>query len=238
MQTGRPQYMFVDEFQDTDDVQIEAISQIAKLLQYKLFVVGDVKQCIYRFRGAKENAFKQLGADNNPEWQIYSLYKNYRTDAKLLDVFHSTFSDLGRRTEGGEPLLIYKGNGTEYNTDRLIGTRDYNMDIKQSEFYKKITISTEEERIPAVFEEVERIRERIKSLEEQGEVFSEKDKEIAILVRENWQAESIKQAGKRMGFEVLTNTGGEFGFILAKQKKIQRRVNAMLAHMNQSMSLS
>ena len=44
MQTGRPQYMFVDEFQDTDDVQIEAISQIAKLLQYKLFVVGDVKQ--------------------------------------------------------------------------------------------------------------------------------------------------------------------------------------------------
>ena len=153
-------------------------------------------------------------------------------------MFHSTFSDLGRRTEGGEPLLIYKGNGTEYNTDRLIGTRDYNMDIKQSEFYKKITISAEEERIPAVFEEVERIREKIKSLEEQGEVFSEKDKEIAILVRENWQAESIKQAGKRMGFEVLTNTGGEFGFILAKQKKIQRRVNAMLAHMNQSMSLS
>lgn len=238
MQTGRPQYMFVDEFQDTDDVQIEAISQIAKLLQYKLFVVGDVKQCIYRFRGAKENAFKQLGADNNPEWQIHSLYKNYRTDAKLLDVFHSTFSDLGRRTEGGEPLLIYKGNGTEYNTDRLIGTRDYNMDIKQSEFYKKITISTEEERIPVVFEEVERIREKIKSLEEQGEVFSEKDKEIAILVRENWQAESIKQAGKRMGFEVLTNTGGEFGFILAKQKKIQSRVNAMLAHMNQSKSLS
>lgn len=100
----------------------------------------------------------------SPEWQIYSLYKNYRTDAKLLDVFHSTFSDLGRRTEGGEPLLIYKGNGTEYNTDRLIGTRDYNMDIKQSEFYKKITISAEEERIPAVFEEVERIREKIKSL--------------------------------------------------------------------------
>lgn len=112
MQTGRPQYMFVDEFQDTDDVQIDAISQIAKLLQYKLFVVGDVKQCIYRFRGAKENAFKQLGADNNPEWQTYSLYKNYRTDAQLLDVFHSTFSDLGNRTEGGEPLLIYKENGT------------------------------------------------------------------------------------------------------------------------------
>ena len=90
--------MFVDEFQDTDDVQIDAISQIAKLLQYKLFVVGDVKQCIYRFRGAKENAFKQLGADNNPEWQTYSLYKNYRTDAQLLDsTQHSLIWETGLR---------------------------------------------------------------------------------------------------------------------------------------------
>ena len=209
MQTGRPQYMFVDEFQDTDDVQIDAISQIAKLLQYKLFVVGDVKQCIYRFRGAKENAFKQLGADSNPEWQTYSLYKNYRTDAQLLDVFHSTFSDLGSRTEGGEPLLIYRENGTGSNTDRLIGTRDYNRGTNQSDFYKKISIAAEEERIPAVFEEVRRIIKRIKSLEEQGIALSDKDKEIAILVRENWQAESIKQVGKRMGFEVLTNTGGD-----------------------------
>ena len=208
MQTGRPQYMFVDEFQDTDDVQIDAILQIARLLQYKLFVVGDVKQCIYRFRGARENAFKQLGADHNPEWQTYSLYKNYRTDAQLLDVFHSTFYDLGNRTEGGEPLLIYKENGTGSDTDRLIGIRDYNRGINQSEFYKKILIAAEEERIPAVFEEVRRIIKRIKSIEEQGVTLSDKDKEIAILVRENWQAESIKQAGKRMGFEVLTNTGG------------------------------
>lgn len=70
-------------------------------------------------------------------------------------------------------------------------------------------IAAEEERIPAVFEEVRRIIKRIKSLEEQGIALSDKDKEIAILVRENWQAESIKQVGKRMGFEVLTNTGGD-----------------------------
>lgn len=227
MQTGRPQYMFVDEFQDTDDVQIDAILQIAKLLQYKLFVVGDVKQCIYRFRGAKENAFKQLGADYNPEWQTYSLYKNYRTDAQLLDVFHSTFSDLGNRTEGGEPLLIYKEDGTGSNTDRLIGTRDYNNDVDQGEFYKKILIGSEEERIPAVFEEVKRLIKRIKSLEEQGIKLSDKDKEIAILVRENRQAESIKQIGKRMGFEVLTNTGGDL-YMSAPALDMLTLANALL----------
>ena len=46
--------MFIDEFQDTDDVQIEALLQICDLLDYKMFVVGDIKQCIYRFRGAEE----------------------------------------------------------------------------------------------------------------------------------------------------------------------------------------
>lgn len=209
MQTGRPQYMFVDEFQDTDDVQIDAISQIARLLQYKLFVVGDVKQCIYRFRGAKENAFKQLGAEQNEEWQTYSLYKNYRTDAQLLDTFHATFSDLGKKTEGGEPLLIYKEEGTGCNTDRLVGTKNYNVGVDRSDFYKKISIASEEERIPVVFDEVRRLIKHINSLEKQGKKLSEKDKEIAILVRENWQAESIKQVGKRMGFEVLTNTGGD-----------------------------
>lgn len=168
-----------------------------------------------------------LGADNNPEWQTYSLYKNYRTDAQLLNVFHSTFSDLGSRTEGGEPLLIYKENGTESDTDRLIGTRDYNRGTNQSEFYKKISIVAEEERIPAVFEEVKRIIKRIKSLEEQGVVLSDKDKEIAILVRENWQAESIKQVGKRMGFEVLTNTGGDL-YMSAPALDMLTLANALL----------
>ncbi|WP_287224491.1 UvrD-helicase domain-containing protein [Oscillibacter sp.] len=48
------QFMFVDEFQDTDDTQIEILMTLANFLDYKLFVVGDIKQCIYRFRGAKE----------------------------------------------------------------------------------------------------------------------------------------------------------------------------------------
>lgn len=227
MQSGRPQYMFVDEFQDTDDVQIDAISQIAQLLRYKLFVVGDVKQCIYRFRGAKENAFKQLGADQNPDWQIYSLYKNYRTDVQLLDAFHLTFSDLGNRTAGGEPLLIYKEGGTGCNVDRLVGTRDYNKGADRGQFYKKILITSEEDRIPAVFEEVRRIIKHIKSLEEQGADLSDNDKEIAILVRENWQAESIKQVGKRKGFEVLTNTGGDL-YMSAPALDMLTLANALL----------
>lgn len=209
MQTGRPQFMFVDEFQDTDDVQIEALSQIANLLQYRLFVVGDVKQCIYRFRGAKENAFDQLKYKDSPVWETFALYKNYRTDGHLLDIFHESFSSMGRQRVDDEMLLMYSDSESD-NSDRLIGTRDYNHSLDASEYYHKVSISEENLRIPALYEEVRRQIVLIKKMEkETGKRLPDKDREIAILVRENWQAEIIKKEGKLLGFEVVTNTGGD-----------------------------
>lgn len=209
MQTGRPQFMFVDEFQDTDDVQIDALTKIAELLQYKLFVVGDVKQCIYRFRGAKENAFDQLNYRGNSNWKVYSLAKNYRTDAMLLDIFHQTFSSMGSQTVDGEQLLIYQGSETGIG-DRLIGTRSYNTHLGRSVFYNKVTITDEVQRLPALFEEVRRQKNLILEEEKrQGKKLGDKEREIAILVRENWQAEIIKKSGKALGYEVITNTGGD-----------------------------
>ncbi len=209
MQTGRPQFMFVDEFQDTDDIQIDALMEIAKLLQYRLFVVGDVKQCIYRFRGAKENAFEQLNYKNNSEWKTFSLSKNYRTDRQLLDLFHKSFASMGGQIVDSEPLLIY-GSSAGKDSGRLIGTRFYNSSLPMESFYKKLVISEETERIPAVFQEVERQKRILEDIETRtGKPISGKEKEIAILVRENWQAEVIKKEGKIRGIEVITNTGGD-----------------------------
>lgn len=209
MQTGRPQFMFVDEFQDTDDVQIEALSQIARLLQYRLFVVGDIKQCIYRFRGAKENAFDQLKYKDSPVWETYALYKNYRTDRYLLDVFHESFASMGRQRVDDEMLLMYSDSEID-NSDRLIGTRDYNHSLDSTEYYHKVSIKEENMRITALFEEVRRQIALIKRIEKNtGKRLPDKDREIAILVRENWQAEKIKKEGKTLGFEVVTNTGGD-----------------------------
>ena len=209
MQTGRPQFMFVDEFQDTDDVQIEALSQIARLLQYRLFVVGDIKQCIYRFRGAKENAFDQLKYKDSPVWENYALYKNYRTDRHLLDVFHESFASMGRQRVDDEMLLMYSDSEID-NSDRLIGTRDYNHSLDSTDYYHKVSIKEENMRIPALFEEVRRQIALIKRIEKNtGKRLPDKDREIAILVRENWQAEIIKKEGKTLGFEVVINTGGD-----------------------------
>lgn len=232
MQTGRPQFMFVDEFQDTDDVQIEALTSIAKLLQYKLFVVGDVKQCIYRFRGAKENAFDQLDYKGNSEWSTFSLYKNYRTDRELLNVFHNTFASMGSQKVDDEQLLIYNTTAKDHS-DRLIGTKSYNSSLKQTEYYKKISIADETSRIPALFEEVRRQIDLIAKLEKsKGKKLSDKAREIAILVRENWQAEIIKKEGKVLGFEVITNTGGDL-YMSEPALDMLRLANALL-HFDES----
>lgn len=198
------QFMFVDEFQDTDDSQIESILRIAQVLDYNLFLVGDIKQCIYRFRGAKEKAFDQLGIDKAQEkWLEFSLQRNYRTDKHLLDIFDRSFTAWGEMD--GE-LLTY--NATK---DRLIGTRDYNGNYlsSKSRFYRRLPAVNEEMRIPVLVEEIKRIQRRIQYEESHGIKLSAKEKCIAILVRENWQADMIRTDCARLGISVHTNTGGD-----------------------------
>lgn len=198
------QFMFVDEFQDTDDSQIESLLRIAQVLDYNLFLVGDIKQCIYRFRGAKEKAFDQLGIEQNPEkWLEFSLQRNYRTDKHLLDIFDRSFTAWG---ELDEELLTY-----DAVKDKLIGTRDYNGRYlsSKSRFYRRLPAANEEMRIPVLVEEIKRIQKRIQYEESQSMKLSAKEKSIAILVRENWQADMIRTDCARLGISVHTNTGGD-----------------------------
>jgi len=198
------QFMFVDEFQDTDDSQIESLLRIAQVLDYKLFLVGDIKQCIYRFRGAKEKAFDQLGIEENRDkWLEFSLQRNYRTDKHLLDIFDRSFTKWG---ELDEELLTY-----DAGKDRLIGTRDYNGNYlaNKNRFYRRLPAASEEMRIPVLVEEIKRIQKRIEYEESHGMKLSAKEKSIAILVRENWQADMIRTDCARLGISVHTNTGGD-----------------------------
>ena len=89
-------YLMVDEFQDTDEVQVDFIAWLTNQLKNNLFVVGDTKQSIYRFRGADYTAFKQL--NNRLEVPIHdkSLLKNYRSDHKLVEELNKLFQDITR----------------------------------------------------------------------------------------------------------------------------------------------
>lgn len=88
-------YLFVDEFQDSDDVQIEFIAKLQEILDYKIFVVGDIKQAIYRFRGADYRAFQELAKRLKKPFRPFNLRHNYRTSTLLLNQFHQLFLNWG-----------------------------------------------------------------------------------------------------------------------------------------------
>lgn len=92
-------YLFIDEFQDSDLSQIKVACLMIKLLKPVLFAVGDVKQSIYRFRGAIEQAFIALKRDMkemNIECPVeFTLVNNYRTSASVLNKMDDYFKVWG-----------------------------------------------------------------------------------------------------------------------------------------------
>ena len=83
-------YVFVDEYQDVNPVQ-EAIT--SKVAGENLFLVGDVKQSIYGFRGSKSQFFiDKQAAFAAGEGQSLEMRMNFRSSDAVLDAVNSQFS--------------------------------------------------------------------------------------------------------------------------------------------------
>lgn len=88
--------LLVDEFQDTNERQRRIVRALTGS-QGKLFVVGDAKQSIYRFRRADVTVFRSLRAEIRSQGGLpVDLDETFRTHASLLEVM----SDLLQATMG------------------------------------------------------------------------------------------------------------------------------------------
>ena len=104
-----PKFLFVDEFQDTDAQQMDMILDMKEFFGSKLFVVGDVKQGIYRFRGAEGSAFKEFKMrfeqrKLTPSIEL-TLNRNFRSGEKLLRSMHPHFASWGSTRAGTNPKI-------------------------------------------------------------------------------------------------------------------------------------
>ncbi len=86
--------LLVDEFQDTDGIQVELIKSLCDdgLRSGKLFLVGDYKQSIYRFRGAEPQVFQQLRQEMPEEGRL-PLTLNFRSQPGILHFVNALFCD-------------------------------------------------------------------------------------------------------------------------------------------------
>ena len=112
--------ILIDEYQDTNDVQEEFISYISN---NNVYMVGDIKQSIYRFRNANPYIFKNKydTYSNNIGGIKIDLNKNFRSREEVINNINLLFDRIMDNDIGGADYslshrmiygnLMYKGDG-------------------------------------------------------------------------------------------------------------------------------
>lgn len=121
--------IFIDEYQDSNQVQEVILSTIAKQKEPNRFMVGDVKQSIYRFRQAKPEIFLQKYAtydtDLSSKYKKIMLYKNFRSRKEVVDSVNYIFEhimskNLGEIDYNEEEKLNLGANFEEVEEEKII----------------------------------------------------------------------------------------------------------------------
>ena len=98
--------LIIDEFQDTDPLQVEIARLLSGEAPGALAVVGDAKQSIYRFRRAEVDLFRRLSreAGARPGHQVLHLTQNFRSRPAILRFVNRAFGTLIKESEDtGQP---------------------------------------------------------------------------------------------------------------------------------------
>ena len=92
------EHILIDEFQDTNNIQYEIIERLTEANpKIKLFIVGDEKQSIYRFRDADVSLFTKIKEKfkvNGDDYKVLSLDKTFRITPNIADFINSTCKEL------------------------------------------------------------------------------------------------------------------------------------------------
>ncbi len=110
---SRYRFLLVDEFQDTDPLQAEIVFFLSeeegrkatewreiRVAKRRLFLVGDPKQSIYRFRRADIEMYEEAKTRMG-EGRLLTISQNFRCAPAIIDVVNRIFQDLIKPPEDG-----------------------------------------------------------------------------------------------------------------------------------------
>lgn len=113
-------YIFIDEYQDSNIIQEALIAKIAR--SDNLFMVGDIKQSIYKFRLAEPEIFQKRYEDfaahmkTHGKASIYEkidLNKNFRSKREIIDFVNNVFNDIMPDYDENAKLYLGDPNGNK-----------------------------------------------------------------------------------------------------------------------------
>ena len=123
--------VMIDEYQDSNLVQETILTSVSKVSRgsYDIFMVGDVKQSIYRFRLSRPELFMEkynTYSLSDSERQRIDLHRNFRSRHEVLDSVNYVFRRLMRREFGGieydDSAALYPGADFPALPDGTAGT--------------------------------------------------------------------------------------------------------------------
>ncbi|WP_304426989.1 UvrD-helicase domain-containing protein [uncultured Adlercreutzia sp.] len=198
--------IMVDEFQDTDKLQVEVIRALAQPGFANVCTVGDAQQSIYRFRGADVNVFfdyrDQLTAGAVPP-SFALLPDNFRSHGDVLALVDAIFS---QPQVFGERFLHLDAQGAvNRQPDAIFDGGAYpriHIEALHNDTTKE-TVSSDE----AVERAARDIAEHFAALHSRGA----RPGEMALLLGSMKKAEVYQRALREAGLESLVSGGSGFG---------------------------
>ena len=129
------QEIMIDEYQDSNLIQEAILTSVSTCRsgRYNIFMVGDVKQSIYRFRLSKPELFLEKFYTYNIEesqTQRIDLHKNFRSRKEVLESVNAIFGRIMTEKLGGivydDQAALYPG--AEYPENENLNTEIYLID--------------------------------------------------------------------------------------------------------------
>lgn len=224
--------VLVDEYQDSNAVQEVIINMVSRRNEKNpnVFMVGDVKQSIYRFRQAEPELFMEkydsYSGEEGAKNRKILLYKNFRSRREIIDAVNSVFKSIMSKNIGE---INYDKDealnpGAEYPLCEIEGCKAGGpVEIDIIEKSKKEAADDEYEDINSIQLEARFVGKKIKDIvSKYGETFMVYDRDkkeyrnvqyndIVILLRAtlNWSSVFMEELTK-MDIPVFTDAGGGY----------------------------
>lgn len=123
------EYIFIDEYQDSNIVQETLIGKIKR--ENNLFMVGDVKQSIYKFRLAEPEIFigkYEAFKENKNEFDIkLDLNNNFRSKGRIIEAVNDVFRQIMKKDNSG---LEYDDDAALYPGRPYEGDLNYPVELQ------------------------------------------------------------------------------------------------------------
>ena len=137
--------VMVDEYQDTNHIQERMLELLSN--GHNRFMVGDIKQSIYRFRQADPQIFNEKFhsfAQDGKEGQLILLKENFRSSSEVLDATNDVFKHLmdeevGEISYDGMHQLVFENTDLKSNPENKAEVLLYDKDDDSDEDEELVT---------------------------------------------------------------------------------------------------